>query len=160
MIIPEPLKIYAYAAAGVAIFAFGAASAWTIQGYRLDAVNAEFKLFVGTTEAIGKQAQIEAESKAKTDKMNKEKADHENQIARAALLADIKRLRNINAGKGNLSAPASSASSPDRICFDQAKLDGALRSLDAGILGILEIGSKAVIDLDSAKQWAKTVYDN
>ena len=71
------------------------------------------------------------------------------------LRADVKRLRDNRASGGGLSAPATSAESPGRICFDPAKLSGALRKFDEGVLGLVEGCSEAVINLDTAKKWAQ-----
>ena len=116
----------------------------------------DFSFFRAQVQAIGEQAAKEARAKESADKLRKEQADAENKRTTAALQSDLDRLRRANSGKGGLSGPAPSAGSPDRTCLDPAKLDSALRSLDAGILGIVEIGSQAVIDLDSAKAWAQS----
>ena len=144
----------ATAAIAVACALAGAAGAWTIQGWRMDALQARFDGFVAQTKIIGEQAQKEADAIKTADEKRKEVADHENKSTRNALLADIKRLRDSSARSGNLSSPTPSTGSPDKTCFDPAKLDLALRNLDQGILGIVESGSEAVIDLDTAKAWA------
>lgn len=138
--------------AGVTV---GGGAAWKVQGWRLNAVKAEFKGFVDTTRVMGEAALKDKARNEAEDKRNKEMTDAKHKRTTVALRADIKRLRDARAGGGGLSAPAPAAGSPDRTCFDPAKLDSALRELDKGFLGIVEIGSQAVIDLDSAKEWAK-----
>lgn len=111
--------------------------------------------FEAATVALGQAAKQRADATIKADKLRKETADAENNRTLDSLRADIKRLRNARAHGGGLSAPATAPSSPDRICFAPAKFSAALRDLDEGILGIVEDGSKAVIDLDTAKKWAE-----
>ena len=101
------------------------------------------------------QATEAARAKETEDRLRKDKSDVENMRTTARLRADIARLRQSNLSSGNLSSPTTSAASPNRTCFDPSKLDSALRILDAGVLGIVETGSQAVTDLDSAKLWGK-----
>jgi len=63
LIAGNPLVLL-YAAAAIAIGAAGAAgyAAWTVQGWRLDAVKAEYKGFKDTTEALGKIAKRDADA--------------------------------------------------------------------------------------------------
>lgn len=122
------------------------------------ALQAAFDGFKAQVAAEGKIAQQKADAQAAKDKLSKENADAEHAKSVAALKYDIARLRKqrSNPDFSGLSAPAPTAASPDRTCFDPAKLAGTLRSLDEGLLGIVEIGSKAVIDLDVAKAWARS----
>lgn len=114
----------------------------------------EFKAQVA---ALGEQAKKDKERKEAEDKLLKEKTDANHKRAVAALRADIARLR--DSGSGGLSAPAPSAGSPERTCFDPAKLDSAVRSFGQGVLGIVEDGSQAVIDLDAVKNWAQNLRE-
>ena len=133
----------------------GGGAAWKVQGWRLDAVQARYDGFVATTKAMGEAAQKSADETKAKDKQRQEQADAENKRTIDSLHADIKRLRNERASGGGLSAPAPITADPTRTCFDTAKFSAALRSLDEGILGIVESCSKAVIDLDTAKLWAQ-----
>lgn len=134
-------------------FAAGGGAAWTVQGWRLDKEKAEHAAFVDKVATIGEQAKKDAERINKENVINKEKTDANHKRTTAALRTDIARLRNSASG-GGVSIPGPFAGSPDRTCFDPAKLDSAIRKFDAGILGIVETGSQAVIDLDLAKEWA------
>lgn|SRR3990167_1111192 len=116
---------------------------------------ANFDSFKGGVEALGKQAQERVRLRTVADKSFKEKADAQNKLLRSNLTIALNSLRIKYTGSGGLSAPAPSPASPDRICFDPAKLDRALRNLGQGLLGIVETGSQAIIDLDSVKQWVK-----
>ena len=143
----------------LAACAFGAVSggtaAWTYQGARLDAVKAEYKGFVAVTEALGKAAKTKAEAQKAIDALNKETTDANYLQNLADLRTDNKRLRDSRTSGGGLRAPSAPPGSPNRICFDQAQLDRALRVFDEGLLGIVESGGSAVIGLDAAKTWAR-----
>ena len=120
--------------------------------------HAQFEGFKAQTAALGELAKQHAKEIAEKDAKLKEQADAENARTVTDLRSTIARMRNaVNAGRGGLSAPAPSPQSPDRTCLDPAKFSTALRVLDEGFLGILEIGSKAVIDLDTAKAWARSL---
>lgn len=139
-------------------FAFGAASggcaAWTVQGWRIDAVQAKFDGFVATTKALGDAAEKEKAGKIAADKLNKERSDNENARTLYALRADIKRLRDSNASRNFVPASGSASLRPDRACFDRIQLEHALRGFAIEAQGISDEGSKAVIDLNTAKTWA------
>ena len=147
-LLPSIYKYGAYALIAAAIYGFG----W-LQGAHGEQIKAA--KFEAATEAFSVAAKQHAEQVAKADKLRKEKADAENKRTINNLRADVKRLRDNRASGGGLSAPAPSAESPDRICFDPAKLSGALRKFDEGILGIVAECSEAVIDLDTVKKWAQ-----
>ncbi len=115
-----------------------------------------FAVFKAQVEVLGKAAQVEKERIEREHKLLKERTDVENKRTTANLRATITRLRN-DPGQGGLSSPTPSPASPDRTCFDPAALDRALRNLNQDLLGLIEEGSQAVIDLDSAKAWARGV---
>ena len=139
-------------AAGLAI---GGGGAWTVQGWRLAAAVAKHEAFVAKVNAIGKAQEAAAKIKDAENKTRMEASNAENARTRGALNIALNSLRLANSGRGNLSAPAPTAASPTRTCFDPAKLDSALRKLDDGVQEIVGIGSGAVIDLDSAKRWVQ-----
>lgn len=147
-LMPSIYKYGAYALIAAAIYGFG----W-LQGAHGEQIKAA--KFEAATEAFSVAAKQHAEQVAKADKLRKEKADAENKRTINNLRADVKRLRDERTRGGGLSAPATSAESPDRICFDPAKLSGALRKFDEGVLGIVAECSEAVINLDTAKRWAQ-----
>lgn len=140
--------------------ALGAIPAWVFQGSRLDAQVAKYDLFVAQVKSAGELAEAEFKRIKTEHKQLKEKSDAENKLTIDTLRADIKRLRNASSGGGGLSSPTPTAESPDRTCFDPTKLSAALRVLDEGFLGIVETGSEAVINLDTAKAWAQQVGAN
>ncbi len=147
-LMPSIYKYGAYALIAAAIYGFG----WLQGAHREQLKAAKFE---AATEALGVAAKQHAEQVAKADKLRKEKADAENKRTINNLRADVKRLRDERTRGGGLSAPATSAESPDRICFDPAKLSGALRKFDEGVFGLVEGCSEAVINLDTAKKWAQ-----
>ncbi len=146
--LPSIYKYGACALIAATIYCFG----WLQGAHREQLKAAKFE---AATEALGVAAKQHAEQVAKADKLRKEKADAENKRTINNLRADVKRLRDERTRGGGLSAPATSAESPDRICFDPAKLSGALRKFDEGVFGLVEGCSEAVINLDTAKKWAQ-----
>jgi hypothetical protein len=132
----------------------GFAVAWQWQSSKVDAITAEYKGFVDTTQALGNAAQKEADEREARDRANKQKADHENKLAMATLRADIKRLRDARAGGSYLPSPPASSGRPDLATFDRAELESALRAFDAGVQGLVDEGSEATVNLNSAKTWA------
>jgi len=110
--------------------------------------------FKAQVEAVGEQAKKDKARNEAEAKLNKERTDANHKRVTNALRADIARLR--NTGGGGLSAPTPSAGSPDRTCLDPAKFDSAVRRFGEGVLGVVEAGSQAVVDLDAAKTWAQS----
>ncbi len=143
----------------LASFAAGGGAAWTVQGWRLDAVQSKFDGFVATVKAEGEAAQKLSTAQEKKDKLNKEQTDAETKRTLAALRADNKRLRDARAVGSYVPSAASSTSDPDRACFDRAQLESAVRLLDSEVSGLVEQGSEAVIKLDIVKAWALRMSD-
>jgi hypothetical protein len=150
------LPLIAYGAIGAAVVIIGLGIACKVQTSRLEALRQEYEQFKGGVEALGLAAKKAAAEKEAADIKRKADTDDLHRKAVDALTADLRRLRNEHTRGGGLSSPGAPAGSPDRACFDPAQLAGALRSLDEGVLGIVETGAKAVIDLDAAKRWAQT----
>lgn len=113
----------------------------------------DLTVFKAQVAAIGEQAKKDKERIEAENKLNKEKTDANHKRTTAALRADVARLR--NAHGGSVSIPAPSAGSPNVSCFDAAKFADSVRAFDQGILGLVESGGQAVIDLDAAKGWAQ-----
>ena len=134
--------------------ASGAGGAWTVQGWRLDAVKAEFDGFVTTTKAQGEIAENLAKAKEAEHKREKEIADHEYQTTIAGLAADVKRLRDDRARSGYVPAAPAGSRSPGLACFDRGELEQALRRLDAGVSGLVADGDADAVGLNAARSWA------
>lgn len=139
-------------AAGVTV---GGGAAWTVQGWRLDAVKAEFKGFVDVTRILGEEALRARMIREAADQKRQEQADAENKRTIDAFRADIKRLRNARAGSRFVPAAATSASRPDLACFDRADLERSIRGFDLGVQGLVDEGSATTVNLDTAKVWAQ-----
>ncbi len=123
--------------------------------WHANGVNSENTRWKAKTEQQRADAENAARTKEQFDRQIKDKADAENKRTTSRLRADIARLRDTSSGAGGLSNPTPASSGAVRACFDPTKLDTALRVLNQDLLGIVEGGSQAVIDLDSAKSWAK-----
>lgn len=143
----------------LAAFAAGAVTAggaaWTIQGWRLAAVQATFDGFVQTTKALGEAAQKAATALEARDKQRKELADAENDRLILRLRTDIKRLRDARPGGGFVPAAGAGSLRPDLACFDRAELERALRALDLGVQSLVDEGSATAVDIDTARAWAR-----
>ena len=142
----------------VALFALGLASgaggAWTVQGWRLDAVQAKFDGFAATVKAQGEAAKKLADATAAEDKRKKESSDHEYQSRIASLTADNQRLRDARARSGYVPAAPAGSRSPELACFDRPELEQALRRFDEGVTGIIGEGDADAVGLNVARSWA------
>lgn len=130
-----------------------------VQTARLKAEKAAFKTFVVKTDAEGKAAQREADRLKRernniTANLEKEHAKEYKELSDkyAAARADLGRVRNGGAGSGEtkpLSAAAVTLACPDR----QADAARRLERLEAGVLGLLERGDKAILRTIGCKVW-------
>ncbi len=129
---------------------------------RIGAITAQFEDFKASVQAQGRAAQERAESQAKADKQRQEKANVQNQTVRArdaAVIAQLRRERD-SARSSIVPTAASAPTDPGRASFDRAELESALRVLLGEVRGLVDEGSAAVVDLNSAKLWAgKLSYD-
>lgn len=133
----------------------GGGAAWTVQGWRLDAVRARFDGFVSTTRAAGEAAQKAADIKESTDKNRKEQSDAENKRSLDRLRADNQRLRDARAGGSFVPAATPGAGRADLACFDRPELEHALRGFDSEVQGLIDEGDEAAVNLDTARTWAR-----
>lgn len=113
---------------------------------------AEFKTKVVTAAVAAAE---QALKKTIADEQDKEKSDAENSKTTRDLRAAIERLRRARPDGGFVPPAAPGAASPERAAFDRAELERAIRSLDSGVQGLVDEGSKAVTDLNTAKEWAR-----
>ena len=134
--------------------ASGAGGAWTVQGWRLDAMKTEFDGFVTTTKAQGEIAENLAKAKEAEHKREKEIADHEYRTAIAGLAADVKRLRDDRARGGYVPAAPAGSRSPGLACFDRTELEQALQRLDDEISGLIGEGDADAVGLNVARSCA------
>ena len=146
-----PLMGWAAIAAGAIIAALGIGL--KIQTARLDTVKTEYAQFRAGVKVVGEQTQVRKVEIELANKQRKERADAENIRTIAALDADNKRLRDERASRSLLPERAAGPGRADRITFDRAELDAALRKYEAGIQGLLEEGDKARVNLNTGRQW-------
>ena len=141
MTLPIPAS---WIVAGVVVLAAGA-YIWRCEAIQDDMVRAE---------AIAQQQAAENARKALEALKAKERADENYTRNLDRLRADVKRLR--DSRPSFLPAPAASAPSPARACFDRPQLERALRELDSGVQDLVREGDEARLGLDAAKQaWPK-----
>lgn len=153
-----PTGLTLYAAIGAAAIIGLLSVALKVQSYRLEAVKVEYAAFASGVEQIGKLAVAANKLKETEDKLKKEKADHENAIAKSALASVTKRLSEYNSRKSFLPAASAGTSRPDLSCFDRAELDAALREFSRETSAIAIEGESATIDLDTGKSWVTGLY--
>lgn len=147
-IVTGPIGRYA----AVALAAFLAA--WTVQGYRLDALHAKFDGFVANVRAAGEVAAAKVVAQEKSDLARKEHSDAENSATLAALRADRDRLLHARAGRSFLPAASAGTGSPKTACLDRAIAEGALRDFDTATGNLIDEGDEAIAGLNTAKRWA------
>lgn len=120
-----------------------------------DIARAEYSDYRRNVAVAAQAAAEQALQKTIEDEKKKEKADEENLRLRTALDATTRRLRDARAASSFVPAAASCPSRPESASFDRTLLERALRDLDSEVQGLVDEGSRAVIDLDSAKRWAQ-----
>ena len=149
--IPSPTMILAGALALALLATF-------IQTLRLDAEQKAFELFQVQTKAVGDAQEAETmRIEAKHIEIVKEK-NNENIIAHAKLADTAKRLRDTNSRRGYLPSPSDSAASPTVASFDRAILERAIRDFDGEVSELVIEGDKAIIDLNTGKEWVKALH--
>ena len=111
---------------------------------------AELATFTAKVAAEGQKAENEKIAKEAEDKKNKESADAENSTALATLAGMLGRARS-----RPVSAPAACPSDPSRADRFRAESDGAYRDFVEGLRAEGERSSKAVIGLNTGKNWAQ-----
>ena len=149
----DRIKDYVMLGLGILILILGMSLA--VQSARLKAEKAEHKAFVAEVKGVGLVAQAKADRQKKDDIARERQANAENTKSVAALRAANKQLRDERAGRNILPAPSPGAASPERITFDRAELESALRRLDAGVSSLVAEGDEARVNLDTAKGWAQ-----
>lgn len=140
--------------AGLALVIACLGLAVKVQTDRLDAVKTEYAEFKAGVKVLGEAAQAAADKKAAEDKAKKEKADAYTKKVVADLNATVERLRDERAGSSLLPPAPAGSRSPEIAAFDRAELDGALSSFVERTANLIAEGSKATLDLDTAKAWA------
>ena len=140
---------------GVALLVAGLGAAVKGQTSRLDTVRQEYAEFRAEVRAMGEAAQKAADTQKAADKLKKERADAYNKKVVADLNTTVKRLRDERAGSDFLPPTPAGSRSPETAAFNRPLLERAIRDFDKGVQGLVDEGSKAVIDLNTAKDWVK-----
>jgi len=137
--------------------AFGAAKMHEHDAVAYDELDREHAQYVAQTEAAGAQYEKERLEREAREKREKEKADAERTRSRTALdlaLAELRRHADYGGGSAGANPPASKC--PDGLtCFDRAEYQRALREFDSAARRLVDEGSKVVVDLNNAKNWAQ-----
>ena len=144
-----------YLAGGLGIVAMILGVALKIEVMRYDALDKEYQGFKAKVEVLGREAQKAADEKYAKAIKDREKANAENIATTARLNDAVAKLRAQRSSRNFLPSPAATASRPDVASFDRTELERALRVFDQDLQGFTNEGSKAVIDLDTAKEWAR-----
>ena len=155
--IQVPFMGWAAIIAGAAILVLSLAV--TVQTRRLTSEKAAFNQFKGGVAALGMEAAKDAANKDTWNKLNKEKADGENRNRAAALKRDVDRVRADadRAREGFVSQLTAAARRADKAEEFGTKFERAYRELVQEVRGVGDEGTAAVIDLDSAKDWAAKI---
>lgn len=111
--------------------------------------------FRAKVELLGEQAKQKAKEQEAKDKLKKEQADSENKVSSDRIATLSRQLRDERSRTRYLPAPAPGSASPDRISFDRAELERAIQFLDGEVSGLFAEGDKAIVDLNTARRWAK-----
>ncbi len=141
--------------------AFGAG--WKVNGDRWEkkyqTLQAEYDQFKGGVAALGEAAKVKAKKEATANKLAQRRANEQNTSTITTLRADVERLRNDRdrAGGGRVPPAPAGTIRPDLACFDRASLESALGKLIGDVRGLADEGSQATIDLDTGKNWIKSL---
>lgn len=135
----------------------GLCIALLVQTARYEFVEMAFEEFKIETRTAGRVQEEQTKARIAEERAAKEKADAENARAVARLNATIRKLRDERASSSFVPNAASATASPERACFDRPELERALRDFDSEAARLVDEGSKAVVDLDTAKRWAQNV---
>ena len=129
---------------------------------KYDALADDFAKFRSGVAALGEQAEKAAKTRELEDLATKKRADDENAKTKrdlAGVYDAYRSLRAQRAGGSLLPTAPAGAASADRACFDRAALDRGLANADGllqeGAIGILQRGDQAIVDLNTAKGWAR-----
>lgn len=118
-----------------------------------------FEAFKQTVAAVGKAQEVQSAQRTKDRKAITTGVDNVHQLETSKLRATVLALdRKLRTDPGGSVLPPRQqpvpTSGPDLACFDRAELDAALRRFAADTAGLVGEGSAAVLDLNTAKNWA------
>lgn len=149
------LPVAGYAAIAAILVIAGLGVACKVQTSRLDALRHEYDAFKGGVEALGLAAKKAAAEKEAADIKRKADTDALHQASVDALNADIRRLRTRSPSPSFVSAATSCPGGAAGATEFRAEYQRSYGALVAGLRGLGDEGSKATVDLNSAKTWAQ-----
>lgn len=152
-LIPWWVRCVALAAVCAVLWGHGYFTGADSQKSSTASVQAQFDAVKAQTEAAGRQAEAVAKSKESAARQLKEQADAENTRTLADLRTRLELLRHANSGASIVPAAPPGASRPDLACYDRAELQRALGDFLEDARRIVDEGSSAAIDLNTAKEW-------
>lgn len=120
----------------------------------------DFAEFKAQVKVIG---EVQAQETKKTNDHNealRKESDNENAKTRrdlAGVYGAYASLRDQRTRSRTVSSLPASASHPDTICFQREKFAGAVGVIETGVPVITRKGDDAIVDLNSARMWAKTL---
>lgn len=120
-----------------------------------DRARNEYSDFRREVAIAAQNAAEQALKKTIADEKRKEEADAENLRLQRALADTARRLRDARASSNFLPTAPSCPERPASACFQREDLERALQRLDSGVSSLLEEGDRAIVDLETAKRWAK-----
>jgi hypothetical protein len=128
----------------------------TVFGYykHCESVKERFDTFKAEVKVKGEEQERKTQETIARNQKEKERADEMYKRNLARLERDVKRLRD-SAPSSFLPAAPSTAANPDRACVSRAIVDGALRSFEAEVAGLIAEGDRGITGLDAAKTWAQ-----
>lgn len=146
--------------AGIASALLGAGAYW--EHGRMQAILnlqvAKYNQFVGGTEAISRQATIDAEKQRLADIKAKERADESHDLRVALRDRTIAKLRadaqERDSRGGSVPAAPTGSKCPDgQVCFDRAEYQRALGEFDSEARRGADEGTKVTEEFDTVVKW-------
>ena len=124
---------------------------------RYDKLQAAYTAFVAQTKVAGEQRNKLTDQTNAANQLLKEQDDADNAKVIAGFTHTIAGLRNKRPSSSFVPDAPAGSSRPDLICFDRALYIGADGEFTAEARGLADEGSKATINLDTAKHWAQGI---
>ena len=144
----SPISEYLAIALGLALLALGGMTKlWLSE-------RDDFASYRGSVEALGKAAEDHTKQQITIDKQRKEIADAEN-VRLSSELLEFKRVRDAKHRSSFVPNTPACTGSPQNASLNRAILERAISDFTGAVQGLVDTGSQAVIDLNSAKAWAQ-----
>lgn len=118
-----------------------------------------FEEYKTSVQAISKANDDARKARNAARKQARMKADEDAKNERNKLNATVSGLRKQLAGYQFVTGPDAHSERPDLACYRRGELTNALGTFITGVTGLIEEGAGAIVDLNTAKEWAKTVKE-